>query len=258
MRAALARTTTRGAIRGILWLQVALALLLIAGDGLARLPALLSPSAAPPVSDPVRPGDQTRRYEPREVPDRRPGLPFAVPDAMPTRLEFVADSGTLRLTGEIAPGDGARFAEHLAGMAPPPERVAFLSPGGSVADALQIGRRIRAAGLDTVMEAGAVCFSACPYMLAGGVARQVHREAQVGVHQHYFGENVVLPAFIAVGDIQRGQAEVMGFLDEMGVSPLLMRHAMETPPDEIYVLLPGELETLALATELVPADGATE
>jgi hypothetical protein len=252
--ARLRATTTRGAIRGILWLQVVLALLLIAGDGIGRLPALLSPSAAPPVSDPVSPGDQTRRYAPRELPERRPGLPFAVPDAMPTRLAFEADGDTLRLTGEIAPGDADRFAEHLAGLQAAPARIAFLSPGGSVTDALAIGRAIRAAGLATAVEQGATCFSACPYMLAGGVERQVHREARVGVHQHYFGKNVVLPAFVAVGDIQRGQAEVMGFLDDMGVSPLLMRPAMATPPEEIYVLLPAELTDYALATELVPAE----
>ncbi|MCU0911145.1 MAG: hypothetical protein MUE98_07320 [Rhodobacteraceae bacterium] len=248
------RLTTRGAVHGILWVQVVLALLLVSGDALRVLPGLLSPSAAPPVSDPVSPGDQTRRFRPGDLPERRPGLPFAVPDAMPSRLDFQADGATLRLTGEIAPGDGARFATHLEGLSVPPERIAFLSPGGSVMDAIEIGRAIREAGLPTAMEDGAICFSACPYMLAGGVERQVHRGAQVGVHQHYFGENVALPAFIAIDDVQRGQAEVMAHLDAMGVSPLLMRPAMSTPPDEIYVLVPEELSDFALATELVPPD----
>ncbi|MEL6809414.1 MAG: hypothetical protein AAFO97_16700, partial [Pseudomonadota bacterium] len=50
------------------------------------------------------------------------------------------------------------------------------------------------------------------------------------------------PAAFAVEDIQRGQGEVMTYLDEMGIDPLLMQHALSTPPDEIYVLLPEELE----------------
>ena len=34
----------------------------------------------------------------------------------------------------------------------------------------------------------------------------------------------------------------MTYLDEMGIDPLVMQHAMSTPPDEIYILLPDELE----------------
>ncbi len=240
------------AIKGILWLQLGLALLLIGGDFARVLPSLVFPTSAPPASEPIRPGDQTRRYAPRDLPERRPGLPFAFPDSMPTRLAFEADGTTLRLTGQIAEGDGGRFAEHLAGLSTPPQRIALFSPGGSVRDALQIGRAIREAGLPTLMEDGAFCFSACPYILAAGTERDVHRGAQVGVHQHYFGENTILPAFVAVEDIQRGQGEVMAYLDEMGVSPLLMRPALQTPPDEIYILLPEELSETELATRLTP------
>lgn len=246
------RVTARGAIRWILGLQVGLALTMLGGDFLRAVPTLALPSAAPPASEPVAPGDQTRRYAPRELPERRPGLPFTMPDSMPSRLSFEADGTTLRLVGQIAEGDGARFADHLAGLARTPERVALLSPGGSVADALAIGRAIRAAAIPTEMERGAVCFSACPYILAGGAERRVHRSARVGIHQHYFGENVMLPAFVAVSDIQRGLSEVVGYLDEMGVDPLMLRHGLETPPDEIYILLPDELEDYGLATSLVP------
>ena len=34
----------------------------------------------------------------------------------------------------------------------------------------------------------------------------------------------------------------MTYLDEMGIDPLVMTHALSTPPDQIYVLLPKELE----------------
>jgi hypothetical protein len=91
------------------------------------------------------------------------------------------------------------------------------------------------------MLAGEICLSACPYMLAGGATREIAPEALVGVHQHYFGENTLLPAYLAVEDIQRGQADVMTFLDDMGIDPLIMQHALSTPPDEIYILLPAEL-----------------
>jgi hypothetical protein len=44
-----------------------------------------------------------------------------------------------------------------------------------------------------------------------------------------------------VEDIQAGQGEVMLYLDAMGIDPLVMRHALITPPDEIYILVPQEL-----------------
>ncbi|MAB16290.1 MAG: hypothetical protein CMN07_03825, partial [Roseobacter sp.] len=85
--------------------------------------------------------------------------------------------------------------------------------------------------------------SACPYLLAAGTSRTIPEDASVGVHQHFFGENTLLPTFLAVEDIQRGQGEVMEYLDQMGIDPLVMRHALATPSDEIYLLLPEELES---------------
>jgi len=250
-----ARPGTGRAIRWLLAVQIAIAGLLLAGDFLRVLPrGLGGDEPAPSMETEVRPGDQTRRFAPRLRDGRnRPG--FAA-ETVPSRLTWadtvIGGEPALRLTGEIVPGDGARFAAYLDGRAAPLGTVALHSPGGSVADALAIGRRIRAEGLATRIEPGAACFSACPYMLAGGTERTVGDGARVGVHQHIFGENTVLPAFLAVDGIQRGQADVMAYLDAMGVSPLLMEKAMRTPPEDIYILLEDELTGFALATE--PAD----
>ena len=118
-------------------------------------------------------------------------------------------------------------------------------------DALQIGQTVRTSGLPVIVAAGASCFSACPYILAGGTQRDVSRQAFVGVHQHYFGENTYLPAFLLVSDIQAGQGKVMAYLDAMGVDPMIMSKAMMTPPDDIYILIPEELESFKLATRLL-------
>ena len=236
-------TSAQRAIRWILGLQVGLALLLFAGDLGARIPQLLSPSVAPTLERLVSPGDQTRRYAPRRLttgPDTGP---------MPRRLTFQSFGDVLTMEGGIAPGDAARFEEFLDREGPF-TRIRLNSPGGSVGDALDIGRRIREAEIITEMQPDTFCLSACPYILAGGTERRVHITASVGVHQHYFGENIVLPAFTAVEDIQRGQGEVMAYLNDMGIDPLLMQHALVTPPNEIYVLLPEELETYRLATEI--------
>ena len=247
--------TTRRVLFAVLALQIAMAVLLAGRDLLGAIPQMAWPSNQPQLTTPVAPGDQTRRYAPRDTPlPAPPGTqerPYRNTSDMPLRLEFLREGDVLRATGAIEAGDATRFAEALAresGIT----QVRLSSPGGSVQDALEIGRTLRAAELETVMQAPDVCFSACPYVLASGVTRQVHVDAQVGVHQHYFGQSTVLPAFLAVEDIQRGQAEVMSYLNAMGVDTLVMQHAMATPPDEIYVLLPEELERYLLATLIVP------
>ena len=242
----------RGVMRLILGLQVAIALLLIAGDMGAALPNLLSPSRQPALDTPIEPGDQTRRFTPSPRPMQPGTLPYGIPADMTSRLlfeprEIYGDPG-LVISGTIREGDAARFADALASN-PDTARIALHSPGGSVRDALQIGRAIRDAGLHTQLTGSTVCLSACPYILMGGTTRTVADQASVGVHQHYFGENTILPAFIAVESIQRGQGEVMSFLQDMGIDLRAMQPALLTPPDEIYVYLPGELQEYRIVTD---------
>ncbi|MFL4470638.1 hypothetical protein ACERZ8_12380 [Tateyamaria armeniaca] len=227
-------------LMGILIFQLGLGGLLVIGDmqGL-RLPSF-GPNA-PSLTEPVRPGDQRRTFRPDR--DRPIVQPARDPGELPDRLVLTATGdGTYRLEGGIRAGDAARLIDLIDAADPAPQTLILQSPGGSVGDALALGRHIRAEGINTQMLAGEFCYSACPYLLAAGVTRDIDTDASVGVHQHYFGENTFLPAAFAVEDIQRGQGEVMTYLDEMGIDPLVMQHALSTPPDEIYVLLPNELE----------------
>ena len=243
--------TASRAIRGLLVFQLAAGAALVAADitGSFRGFAWPGRTDAPAFDAPVRPGDQRRRYDPARLPalPGEPGQRQARPSGdFPTRLVFRQDGDRIIAEGEIEPGDAARFRDFLDGR--DVSEVVLNSPGGSVGDALDIGRRIRDAGVATRMEPGAVCLSACPYVFAGGTKRIAPDNAMLGVHQHYFGESTVLPAFMAVEDVQRGQGMVMAHLDAMGVDPLLMQHSLTTPPEEIYVLLPEELDRYALRT----------
>ncbi len=234
------RNPVSRALIGILIFQLGLGFLLFWDDlaeGL-RVPSF-APSA-PSLTEPIRPGDQTRRYRQDRAP--APGQPM--PDTpLPERLVLtpIEAGQTALLEGGIAEGDAARITGLIEGLASRPTRVILNSPGGSVQDALELGRYLRDAGLNTAMRAGDICYSACPYVLAAGVDRDIPETASVGVHQHYFGESTLLPAFVAVEDIQRGQGLVMRYLDQMGIDPLVMSHALVTPPDQIYVLVPEEL-----------------
>ncbi len=227
------RLTAAGGIKAILALQIAIAGILFASDIARVLPSLGFAPDAPRLTQPVLPGDQTRRYDRKHVPDS-PSVPAG---DMPSRLLFEMDGEVLTLTGAIADGDAQRFEDWLIAREMP-ATVRLHSTGGSVTDALAIGKRLRAKDTTTEVTGGRVCLSACPYIFAAGTERRAHEDAYIGVHQHYFGENVALPAFLAVEDIQRGQGEVMTYLIEMGIDPALMRHALVTPPEAIYILVP--------------------
>lgn len=235
--------TSRGVARtlgAVLIFQLGIGLLLVLGDmqsGQFALPRF-APDA-PRLDAPVRPGDQRRVFAPGR--DRPAVAPARDPGTLPDRLILSLSDGDWRLEGAIAPGDAERIIDQIDAGDPAVDSLILQSTGGSVGDALEIGRHLRARGIITRMLAGEICLSACPYMLAGGATREIAPEALVGVHQHYFGENTLLPAYLAVEDIQRGQADVMTFLDDMGIDPLIMQHALSTPPDEIYILLPAEL-----------------
>lgn len=242
----------------ILAVQVVVAVVLIAGDFQARwLPTFGNDGALP--SGPISPGDQVRRYDPA---DGTPGYtrPSATPDidlpkTMPDRLEFsqhtVPDFGeVMLLNGTIKQGDADRFAAHLDATGAP-DFIALNSPGGVVEEALAVGRLVREREVDTVVLAGLFCISACPYILAGGVERTVSHDGAVGLHQHYYDANSLLPAFLAVRDVQYGQGRTMEYLIEMGIEPGVMLHSLQTPPRRIYVLNKEELENSKMATNVI-------
>ncbi|SMO97792.1 hypothetical protein [Paracoccus laeviglucosivorans] len=228
-----------GAIKAVLLSQVLLAAAIVVIDLRST-----SGGQSPELSAPAQ-GPSVRPYRPDQRP-QMPGAPAMGP--MPERLEFSQAGDEIRILGQIAPGDADRFLSWLDTTQPAQTQVSLNSSGGSVADALAIGRTIRSAGYSTRVSTGSVCMSACPYLLAAGTTRDVARGGVVGVHQHYFGKNTILPAFMAVADLQRGQASVMDYLDEMGIDLRLMSFAMRTPASEIYVLDHDLMQELRLTT----------
>ena len=181
--------TMRRGLAVVLVAQCVLAILLVASDLEARLIPRLSPG--PDVPDgPVSPGDQVRRYEPRET---RPAYtdPSTLPDMelptdLPERLEFtMQDAGefgsVLLVHGAIEGGDADRFAAYLASLGDLTVPVALNSPGGIVDEALEIGRILRDRDAETAILSGMVCVLACP-LHAGGRRRASRLPARSGRH----------------------------------------------------------------------------
>lgn len=251
-------------VQKVLWLclvlQGVIGLAVVFEGSRTLLPDRLFAPAAPDFvpGAPVAPDDQRRRFRPADLPGRPgpvtgPETPRTMPETLVPELAELDGRRLLRLTGAIDEGAADRVRRFLENSEPEPDGVSLHSPGGLVHAALEIGTMIRNLELPVAVEDGAICMSACPYMLAGGTERLVSEQADVGVHQSYYDKAVYLPLFIGVSDIQRGEAEAMRFLIEMGVDPLVRIPALETPPADIYLLTEEELLDYRLATEITTA-----
>jgi hypothetical protein len=162
-------------------------------------------------------------------------------------FDLVGD-GRLLAVGTIEPGTARRFAEEIGKRGSYVKTVVLRSPGGSVRDALEMGRLIRERKMGTEVEAGRYCASSCPLVFAGGVERRAGEKAAIGVHQ-VFAMTGDRAAANGMQDAQRVSAECQRYLREMGVDPQVWVHAMETPKERLYYFTPDELLALKLATD---------
>lgn len=247
-----ARLPLRRVLGAVLLGQFAIAGLLIYGDVERALTGAYDGEVRRDLTDPVAPGDQVRRYRPTTVParDGRPGGPIPLPDQMEDMaftIEETEDYGrVMLLSGFIAPGTSDRFEAALDGEEI--DTIALHSPGGVVQEALRMGALVRAREYDTVMTADAACASACPLILFAGVERTVSRRAWVGMHQASFVDNGLLSGAEAARQVQAIQGEILEHTAAMGVDPRVQTHALQTPPEEVYYLLPEQVDEYRVAT----------
>jgi hypothetical protein len=203
-------------------------------------PALNLPSLVPSILAPLLPGADKRL------------VPLPQPEgatARPMTFELVG-GGKLMATGTITPGSSESFAAEVGRHSEYIKTVVLNSPGGSVTDALAIGRLIRERKFATEVEPGKFCVSSCPLVFAGGVERRAGDGAAIGVHQ------VAAIRSAANGPPPRDEmslaqdisARCQRYLGDMGVSLQVWVHAMETPHDKLFVFKPDELKSLKMVT----------
>jgi hypothetical protein len=203
------------------------------------LPVLNLPGMVPSILAPLMPGSDKRL------------MPLPQPDgamARPMTFELVS-GGKLMATGTITPGTSQSFAAELDKRGDYIKTVVLNSPGGSVTDALAMGRLIREKKFATEIEAGKYCASSCPLVFAGGIERRAGEAAIIGVHQ-------VAPISSAASGASRDEMSVaqaisarcQRHLGDMGVSLQAWVHAMETPHDKLFVFKPDELKSLNMVT----------
>jgi hypothetical protein len=187
----------------------------------------------------------------------------------------------LSVEGQIAAGSGAAFAKAVEALGGRRLPILLSSRGGSVADAALMGVLIRQKGLAVAVArtlvmgcpardpscpearavatiGGAVCASACPLILAGGVPRIAGPTAQIGVHQitTVFKETTGKAGLTTTRKIyedRRADTAVDRYLDLMGIGEPVMALLRKTPAGGIRWLSPEEIRDSRVATATLDA-----
>lgn len=171
----------------------------------------------------------------------------SAPKILRQNLEIkLAGENQLVLTGAIDIGSAERFADEIQTITEYVETIVLNSPGGSVADALEISKRIRENKWNTHVNQGALCASACPIIFSGGIERSAEEGAAIGVHQIFSAGEDTRSIDQAISGTQSSTATIVRHLEEMGADPILWTHALETPPAHLYYFRPEELEKYQL------------
>jgi hypothetical protein len=178
--------------------------------------------------------------------------------------EDCTDCNWIEAQGPIEPGDARKLDDFITATATHTTNIRFLSPGGELHAALELGAYLREREFDTYVtdadyiRPGAIgmvhatqqsaCYSACVYAFAGGVHRHADNKS-LGIHQFAVAgappSDTDDPASAAV------ELSITKWLDtyvsEMGVDPHLVSMASDTAYESpVRLLDAAELRALNL------------
>jgi hypothetical protein len=149
----------------------------------------------------------------------------------------------VRVSEEIAPGDYEALLQGvLANPGSHAQKILLLdSIGGSVPEAIRMGRLLRELGFAAQVPESAVCQGTCVYLLAAGRPRRVL--GYVGLHRPYF----------AHGDSVRSELSARGqryspaaYFREMQIPARLLQDMQKIAPARMQVLSSEQLEAYGL------------
>jgi hypothetical protein len=143
----------------------------------------------------------------------------------------------LALDGEIKDGAEADFTAALLSH-PQVTTLILNSTGGKVVEALAIAKAVKEHGLNTLILKDFGCYSACAYIFFAGADRE--DDGYLGVHQIY-GDGVDASGAQSVLSL------VLDALNDFGVSERVISVMLATPPSDIHVFSPSEIDRQAAA-----------
>ncbi|GAB1716483.1 MAG: hypothetical protein NTAFB05_15250 [Nitrobacter sp.] len=178
--------------------------------------------------------------------------------------------GWISAVGIVTAETPKAFDDFTAGRDVTGVTVVLDSSGGSVNDAIALGRRWRELGLRTTVGTSAVvkttngdraavlpeayCESMCVFMLLSGKARYVPDGAHVRVHQIWMGDRAddARAASYSADDlmiVERDIGRLAKYTFDMGGTGDLLHLALSIPPwESLHELSPAELHSTNLVT----------
>jgi hypothetical protein len=177
------------------------------------------------------------------------------------------DISTFVLRGLIVAGDLGRLQKSTAKV-PPDQRIVLMleSPGGSLDEAIAIGRYVHTAKIPTVAIQGPGCHSACTFVFLAGRDRNdqplriMMKGARIGFHQGKMG---ALPSnrMYSASDVEMATAfgqdiikRIDGYFREIKADPEFLTLVLSAPNREITFL--NEFDALRLGIYVM--DTATQ
>ena len=242
-----------------------------------------------------------------------PGAPmrFMLVHANPGSIDCRSDgcADWIAAEGRIAAESPADLRKLLASIGNRKLPIIMNSPGGDVNAAMEMGRIIRKQRLSVALggtrlrncpsdqplcakgwsdgangvvnSIGTGCFSACPFMLAGGIRRVVSPFSIVGVHQaimtynqerisyrttyqvingkkHIISRQEISRKFVGQYDSTKLskslRSKILAYFKEMGVDRSILDMAMSTAPQSIRLIPQDEAKKIGLVTDVASAD----
>lgn len=157
----------------------------------------------------------------------------------------------IAVIGTFSPDDDFREFDFLA-RHKKPSGVLFHSPGGTVIKAMQLGRRIRSYGLNTIVIDGLRCESACAFAFLGGV-RRLADAGTIGIHKSSLSQSAPNLSPDQSGSLwQTIMAEMMAYVGEMGVDSDFLALAMRYEHHDMRYLSASEMRRMRVTT-VVPS-----
>ena len=149
----------------------------------------------------------------------------------------------VNVSEDIAPGD---YESLLKGLRANPgkfsRKIVWLNNiGGSVPEALKMGRLLRETGFDTMVPSTGVCQGSCVYLLAAGQNKTVR--GYVGIHRPYYPHGDSALAGMGYSGQRYNTA---GYWREMNIPSTLAEAIQRTPAHNMRVLTKQELASYRL------------
>lgn len=141
----------------------------------------------------------------------------------------------IQISGPIEYQTSVEF-HSLVSANPDVQTVELDSPGGLVYPALKIAERISAEGLNTWITSSSQCLSACSIVFLAGQLRLA--DGSLGVHQ--------ISGIRDTSVTQTVLSDVHAALTRFNTPQKLISIMLRTPPEDMYVFSPVELDELAI------------